>query len=65
MNTQEEETKVICIRAVELERLIRTKEVTMYNAHDLYTKYEPCWDCKGRDDNCDYFRSQYLTNKLS
>jgi len=61
---QEEETKVICVRGIELDLLLKDSKITMYNAHDLYVKYEPCWDCKGYNPKCDFFKSQYLLDKL-
>jgi len=60
---QEDETIPICIKGVELERILKYEEITMYNAHDLYVKYEDCWECKGYNKDCEYFKSQYLLKK--
>lgn len=60
---QDDDTKVICIKSVELERIIRNQEVNVNNAFDLHMKYERCFDCVGYGPACDFFKSQYLLGK--
>lgn len=51
MNNQENiETKILCRKWLELDELI--KNISMANAHDVFVKYEHCWDCQGYNDKC-------------
>ena len=61
---QEDDTLPICIKAIELERLIQSSNICIQNAHEIYEKYLECWDCEGYNKDCGYFRSQYLMGKM-
>ena len=62
--SNEDETLPICIKAVSLE--LALKDVRLGTAFEIHKDYKDCIEnkCPGYNKDCEYFRSQYLMEKL-
>lgn len=61
----DEDTQVICKAKIELEKLL-IQPITSLDITDIVKAHEKgCHDCPGYNNNCDYYKSEYLLKKLS